>query len=324
MYWFSPFALGAEVRDLLAEAGLQRFPGDQHQLPEGTLLIYSPPHTLLAEGGDAAALLAGFRALQDRGSRCRLIADWRLLGLSPEEIAGWLNDLYPCPPVNCPPPSPVEPLQALVVRGVLESVPELLDSYLDLELQAELAQTSPDSTYGQRVLTHQDANQLLDAWRRQQLEHAEWTRELAALREREATLEEDLMQREAALSAAGADKRVISEYLHPVQEELDKYYFAHKQLEEQCKELSSLIMGKDSQLAEYQEQILALEEELRQRGAAVTSAQAECQAVNEHLHHVQEELEHYFMQSRSQMELINDLERQQQRALKLLAQSSKS
>jgi len=54
----------------------------------------------------------------------------------------------------------------------------------------------------------------------------------------------------------------------------------------------------------------------------VSAAQAESQATREQLHQVQEELEHYFLLSCRQAELIEQLEQQQRRALRLLALSS--
>ncbi|TVS07682.1 MAG: hypothetical protein EA413_00485, partial [Cyanobium sp. PLM2.Bin73] len=159
---------------------MQRFPGPQHELPQGGLLIYVAPQALLSEHLDGPALLAGFRALLERGPGRRLIADWRLLGLEPEEIAGWLKDDHPCPPAHCPAPTPADPLQALLLSAVLDSAPELLDSYLDLELQAELAQTAADSTYDQRWRASLQLDPLLDAWRAQQHQLSEREQQVEA------------------------------------------------------------------------------------------------------------------------------------------------
>ncbi|MCP9889362.1 hypothetical protein KBY96_15710 [Cyanobium sp. ATX 6A2] len=212
--------LSDALLDRLTQAGLQCFADRQGQLPDGSLLIYPQPHALFSDPTHGHALLEGYRAVLERVSGNRLIADWRLLGLEPEGLSGWLNGAHPCPPARVTPPTPGDPLQALLLCAVLNKMPELLDCYLDLELQAELAQTPADSSYAQRLLAGQEADQLVAAW---------WS----------------LQQR----------------------------------------------------ARERQEQM-------------------------EQLNQVQEELEHYFLLSCRQAELIEQLEQQQRRALRLLARSS--
>jgi len=114
-----------------------------------------------------------------------------------------------------------------------------------------------------------------------------------------------------------------------VQEELEQFYLAHQQAEERSNELEGQVNAGAEQLAASKEQVeqqLArigeLEQELRDRGETLAAAEAECQASGEQLQQVQEELEHYFLHSRSQAELIAELERQQQRALQLLAHTT--
>jgi len=164
LYWYAPLPLSDALQDLLTQAGLQCFADRPEQLPDGSLLIYPQPQALLSDPTHGHALLAGYRAVLERVPGNRLISDWRLLGLEPEGLAGWLKGAHPCPPVRVGPPTPGDPLQALVLSAVLDKLPELLDCYLDLELQAELAQTPADSSYAQRLLANQEADQLVGAW----------------------------------------------------------------------------------------------------------------------------------------------------------------
>ncbi|MFM9111040.1 MAG: hypothetical protein ACKOPN_10720, partial [Prochlorococcaceae cyanobacterium] len=90
-------------------------------------------------------------------------------------------------------------------------------------------------------------------------------------------------------------------HLHHVQKELQRYFDDHQAALERCG---------------------ALESELAVAHQQRDAAHAEREAVGNHLRMVEEELEHYFLHSRDQAELIDQLEQQQQRALRLLAHSN--
>jgi hypothetical protein len=230
LYWSSPFELGTAVQDRLAAAGVQRMAGPEDQVPPDALLVYVSPQSLLAAPTGLAEFLAGYQVLLSRGAGQRLIADWRLLALDPEAIAGWLKGDHPCAPATATPPDPSGPLQALLLNGLLQAAPELLDAYLDLELQAELAQTPVDSSYDQRSRACGGADQLLDSWRLQQ-------HQLAERQSRIGALEQELQQRGEAVAAAQAAGQAATEQLQQLQGELE-------QLRQQVSERSQQLAGK--------------------------------------------------------------------------------
>ena len=141
--------------------------------------------------------MAGYTALRERAPALRLIADWRLLGLEPEEIAGWIKGEHACPAASGVPPRPAEPMPALLLQAVLDSLPELLDAYLDLELQAELAQTPADHSYGTWTRSNQEVDSLLEAWWSQRESEQQQQARLTAQAE-------ELKQRGEAVAAAQA------------------------------------------------------------------------------------------------------------------------
>ena len=132
LYWSSPFALSSAVQEHLAAAGLTRFTEPLERLPPGSLLVYVQPHSLLGDEVDREKLLAGYGALLEQAPAQRLIADWRLLTLDPGAIPGWIKGDHPCPSASGIPPLPADLLQNLFIKTLLETLPELLDRYLDL------------------------------------------------------------------------------------------------------------------------------------------------------------------------------------------------
>ncbi|MCP9886300.1 hypothetical protein KBY97_14385, partial [Synechococcus sp. ATX 2A4] len=164
LYWSSPFALCGKVHEHLAAAGLERFAGQLEQLPPGSVLVYSTPDLIFTDRVDQSSVAAGYELLRLHGSAHRLISDWRLLGLDPEAIAGWARGEHACPSASGTPPGMWDPVQGLILRSLIELTPELLDGYLDLELQAELAHSPADTNYAQRLLPSQLVDQVLNVW----------------------------------------------------------------------------------------------------------------------------------------------------------------
>jgi hypothetical protein len=139
-------------------------------LPSDALVFYAPPDVLLAAGLESLLdppspqqLAQEYKRVQSFGGRHRLIAAWRLEALTPEAISQWLLDASPLH-VDRPFPNP-EPLTALLTKTLLETQPDLLEAYLDLELIAELAGGEPDTDYRQRM-TQAAGNpqRLLERW----------------------------------------------------------------------------------------------------------------------------------------------------------------
>lgn len=287
LYWFSPFTLSASVQAHLAEAGIERFPDPQDQPPQDCLLVYVPPHTLFVNPVGMGTLLAGYSTLLEHGLSRRLIADWRLLGLDPQGIAGWVRGEHPCPATSSDLPTLTNPLSAVLLRVVLDSTPELLDGYLDLELRAELANRPPDTAYAQRLLTTQPPEVLISAWWTQQEQLAEGQqlveRHLAGLE----ALNREVKQRDEVLAAARAEGQTTTDQLQLLQAELGQ---ARQQATDQAQQLAET----QQQVEQHQARISTLNGEIKQRDEALAAARAEGQATTLQLHHVQEGLENSF------------------------------
>ncbi|MFN9660563.1 MAG: hypothetical protein ACK6BC_09350 [Cyanobacteriota bacterium] len=162
--------MAATLEAHLQAAGLVRCGEPLEALPSDAVILYSPPDVLLATALETATLppspqqlAEGYARVQSFGGGQRLIASWRLEGLTTESIGPWLLDSVP---MHCDRPFPKpEPITALLTKTLLESQPTLLDAYLDLELVAELAGGPPDTGYPQRLAkAFADPQPLLEAW----------------------------------------------------------------------------------------------------------------------------------------------------------------
>ncbi|MBM5818434.1 MAG: hypothetical protein FJ083_18285, partial [Cyanobacteria bacterium K_Offshore_surface_m2_239] len=154
--WTSPWPVAAPLDAHLRAAGLRRCEERLDALPGDVLILYSPPDALLASGLASAQdpptplrLATAYKQLQTFHGRHRLIATWRLQALTPEAIRGWLEKASP-PRASQLFPDP-EPLSALLAKTLMDSQPDLLNAYLDLELIAELAGGAPDTAYPRRL-----------------------------------------------------------------------------------------------------------------------------------------------------------------------------
>jgi len=257
--WFSPFPQPSACLRGLERAGLEMWPGDPEAVPPGALLLYDAPDAVLSSWREQKAsppqwqnLHQGYQLLLSLATDRPPLASWRVAGLNPHVLNSWLSNqasLLPDPGFM---PEP-DLLAALLIRPLLQAEPKLLDSYLDLELKAELAGGSPDSNYLARLQSQLSPEALLAAW---------WQPCTEAREEAELTLLQ----------------------LHQVQEELS-------------------VNGNG--LAEAQQQLADVREE-----AELTLLQ---------LHQVQEELEHYFLLSRRQQQLLESHEQLELRSERLLA-----
>ncbi|MEB3351813.1 MAG: hypothetical protein VKM01_05750, partial [Cyanobacteriota bacterium] len=269
MYWSSPFLLDAQVQERLAQAGLQHCTAPLDQCPEGTLLVYVQPHALLAGepspgGGVAGSLLQAYRQLLACAPGQRLMADWRVLGVDPQGLAGWLQGQHPCPPAGGTPPIPGDPLLTLLLRALVESTPELLDTYLDLELQAELAQTPVDSGYGQRLLAPQPVGPLLEAWWAEQRQRQLGVQHLAQAGEESEGLRQALHQAQEQVVFRQQQLELQAARATALEQERERYAEAHHQSEERSRQ-------RDEQVKEREQQLAALQHELQAaRGEAAS------------------------------------------------------
>ena len=241
---------------------MQRIPESEGKIHEGCLLIYVAPQAIFAESLDLGAFQAAYLSLLQRPADQRLIADWRLAALEPAEIAAWLKGEQSCAEACVSPPSLSDPLQALVLDSFFNSAPDLLDAYLDLELQAELAQTEVDSSYRQRLRGLLAADPILVSWRAQQ--------------QRLSVSEQELQELAAELASLQAEGQMVREQL-----QAESQAMREKQQAEVAKLLREL--AESNQLltqsrAETEEQLArngVLEQELQERVAELTRVQVE-------------------------------------------------
>jgi chromosome segregation ATPase len=170
-YWTSPFPATGSLIAHLQNAGLHRWQGEQDELPpDSTLVVYPSPDLALTasledleSSPDLDHLLQGYRHVHRLSSSYPVMAAWRLESLSVTAIAQWLKG-EALPNLDCSFPS-LDPLHAILVVNLLSANPTLLQVFLDVELNAELANGQPDVDYLQRLRrAASNPQQSLAAW----------------------------------------------------------------------------------------------------------------------------------------------------------------
>jgi hypothetical protein len=249
-WWHSPFELSVQLtEDLLAAGGrVWTFEVEREfDSPEPLILIYLPPH---------AALLPPTQWLE---------AYRELLSMLPIAEAWHVERLDAFEPINCyrraaskaesfhpqrsvPANNPISgenlqpfaleqpsPLIAVVTLTLLREYPGILDCYLDLELAGNLAGTSPDANYVQRLREASSAEalilSLLNDRTKQRLVEAKKT----------------VISLEASLEAQNQETIILRQRISELQDEstnnLDLEKKSREQLRQSCEQLEEYFLA---------------------------------------------------------------------------------
>jgi len=329
-HWFSPFPLAEGVVAQLEQAGLEPVTVLLVEQQEPLLLLYDTPDRLFASTDlNGPALLDGYRSLLAAPATSPRLSVWRLADLDAEQLGKILSgDPPPERSAERPPPDP-EPLAALVTGALCRSVPGLLDAYLDLELQSLLGGGEPDSAYLRRLQSRLSSEGLLQAWRspgtlakqkleqldtalKEEREEAELT--LLQLHQVQKELEHCLLQSRSSDQLLAAQAEALQQAEVTGQEQLAKLLALEA-------EAGQLRRARDeaAQDRELQGRSVAdLQKQLSSKAEALTEAREEAELTLLQLHQVQEELEHYFLHSRSSDQLAEAQAEQNRRAFSLI------
>ena len=295
-HWFSPFPLEPSLEERLGAAGLR--PTAANGELSIDLLLYDTPDAVLnrwRQRGQPApstqALAEGYRRLSQLRDGTRLISTWRLCQLNAEALLAWLHGQADCPTLETPPPA-MDALSAVVTRRLLELQADALEAYLDLELQAELAGTRPDSNYIASLDNNADGATMLEDWWQMAEQAAtanQLTGEVAQLANEKDVLAHEksaavqgadqlrqqlASQNETLLEAQSENQRILLQ-LHQLQEELENYFLKNREQDEQLQTLEGqLTQLRREQAAISQARDAALEAsaDLKQQLATQTEA----------------------------------------------------
>ena len=226
--WFAPFPLPPDLQQRLKEAGSQPGTPGEHDID---LWIYDRPDRLLTLWRQHAPslppleqLLKGYISLASRPADSRLISSWRLEQVDPSALRSWLmgstpDPLKPAPAAAQQAPA-IPPLEGQLVLRLLEEAPKLLDAYLDLELQAELAGQATDSDYFERLQTATTPEALIASWCELEASTKN-SQQLQSERDGLAAERDALISQ---LKEAREESELTLLQLHQVQEELEHYF----------------------------------------------------------------------------------------------------
>jgi hypothetical protein len=339
---YAPFplapALVARLRDagietLTQQAPVQDAPGESSI----SLWIYDSPDRLLGHWQQQAdppafhQLLEAFQTLLAQPPGAAMISVWRLEQLDPASIRHWLGGLpaqaWHSGTIRSEPP-PIDPLVAQLVLTLLQERPAWLESYLDLELKSELAGTSPDSHYLDRLQASVVGDSLLVDWwglRRmaaeQKILKAEHPRLMAECA--------DLASRLQDMQLSSEESHLLTLQLRQVQQELEHVFLRSKENEQQLQEQAQALRLLNEEHEAEKARCEAMRDERNQLASRLENHQSQGREAKEErellklqLQQVQEELERYFLVSREQGVLLDRMDQQLQRALRLLVQAA--
>ena len=291
-FWFSPLPLPAALISELAAAGLEPWPNNQGS-PHGDicLLVYDSPERHIAAAAEAdavfssAALAEGYSQLLGcrEASSQPLLAGWRLQRVGVLGLQQWLAGNGHSDVVGDA--EPINSLVASVILSLVDTQPQLLEAYNDLELQAELLGSEADLTYRQRL--HQA---IVQADPLQQL--------LAALQTREGELEQARQEAESTRLE-----------LHLVKEELRQLVLADGQrqqmLDTRNDELKSLQENIQALQQELRPKVDSMEQQLQTREKQLQDSRDAAEVTLHQLHQVQEELKLLVLADEQKQQLLD-------------------
>jgi hypothetical protein len=249
--WFSPFPLEPTLQVRLERCGWQRC--QESELPAHALVLYTSPDQLLASGElDPQGILEGYQQLLGLEHPHRLLSTWRLAACSDAllqagcaveadaalewpELQGW-----PEPELQGWPEP--EPLAAVITRLALDALPALLEAYLDLELEADLLGSEPDSHYRRRLLSQLSFAELLQAWRSPSA-----LAEELDMRKQEHS--QALAQAQQDTTEAREEAELTLLQLHQVQEELEHYFLLSRGQAQQLERYEALLRRSEGLLS---------------------------------------------------------------------------
>jgi len=279
-FWFSTLPLPEALISELAAADLEPWPNDQGS-PNGDpcLLVYDSPERVITAAANAeakinsAALAESYcELLRGReASRQPLLAGWRLERVGALGLQHWLAGNGPSSVVGDA--DPIQPMVASVILSLLDTQPQLLEAYNDLELQAELLGGKADLTYRQRL-------------------------------KQAITQDDPLPELLAALQTRDDELKDAGHEAEPTRQELQQV-LEQQLLNSRNHGLQGLQANIQALQQELQPKVDHLEQQLLNRDRDLQQTRQEAELTLLQLHQVQKELEQLFLSDRQKQQLLD-------------------
>ena len=326
--WFSPFPLEPALKQRLLSCGWSHWEGQLTELPLNAILIYDTPDRLLScyeQYFSFEIIRDGYKNLLTFTGANPVVSAWRLSACTNDSLASdfkqFIIEQY------CPNP---EPLAALIVKTAIQSQPDILDLYLDLELRAELLGSEPDVHYRKRLQNTLDPDELGAAFNSFLLCHysldvclqsrALADQDLEKLKQNESKLlliQQDLKQQLASqensyqqemtalqhrLSEAITEKEQTLKHLQETQSELEHHFVANRESSSENVAITEALDALRVENQDLKQQLTSKENSYRQEMTALqhrlSEAITEKEQTLKHLQETQAELEHHFVANR--------------------------
>jgi len=296
-FWFSPLPLSGALITELEEGGLKPWPNEQCRPDdEICLLVYDSPERHIAAAVEeeaeevkvisSAELADGYSQLL----RCReasgqpLLAGWRLQRLGPLGLQQWLAGNDPSCVIGDA--EPTSSLVASVILSLLDTQPQLLETYNDLELQAELLGSEADLNYRQRLY--------------QAVEQSDPMPQLLV----------GLRTREGELQQARHEAQSTRLEMQQLQEEVKELILADNQkqqlLDKRSRELQSLEANIQTLQQELKAKVNNLEQQLQIREKQLQDSHEDAELTLGRLNQVEEELKELILEDDQKQQLLDN------------------
>ena len=172
-HWCSATAIATSLESKLQAAGLSEIKqsGKQTVDPSKCLLIYSPPDAILTDWRkQLSSSIKGveldtvFQTTKKLSECCQYsCAEWRLSQLDTTSVLRIKQGNQIRLNAGTKPPD-IQPLAGILTLKIIKKYPEILETYLDLELKSLLFALNPDSSYLQRIEEGSPIDLALQDW----------------------------------------------------------------------------------------------------------------------------------------------------------------
>jgi hypothetical protein len=279
------------------------------------LLLYDSPDLLISAAAEqqegplamtSGLLIQGYLGLLDWSRRWNqpLLAGWQLRKLGLQGLRQWLvegdvrlgelrkQDFQP---------EQIPPLLAAVTRCLTDAEPQILDVYQEIELRASLLGREPDIMYSKRLQhSSKDEDVLLRCF----VDSLRMPSEILELKRY-------LADRDIALREALEELKTQSNEIKTLRELQISLKDSHRlELEKLLKEQESKHTVHQQELADlrqqYESQLLDLRQCLNDRETELQEARGEGELTITQLHHVQEELEVFFLSDQDKQKQLEE------------------
>ena len=231
------------------------------------LVLYDSPERLLCHSQEFISverLLASYKEiLSAYSSNLRIVSISRLCMLSDADFLAWLSGNSISKPLVCL--TPPQPIEAMMTIQILESFPEILDLYLDIELKADLIGDKPDTSCFQRlydVVESTNLDTMLTGWHEQKIQAAADKKQILDLEHVVRGKNSEITSCYRQLDIVRDEAKQHLHHLMTIQSHLEDSCLEYERLGVLSQELKVNLSSKENELLQVNSQLLSAQDDV--------------------------------------------------------------